>query len=74
MGAGLPVNPVVRDGLRAENPVAQKLGGDAADHRFTEAVRPRTGAEVPICERCEETFGQAAFPPATRFASDEGGT
>jgi len=54
----------------AEDMVVQELGGNAADVRFTEAVRPRTGDEVPVCQRCEGTYGRDAFPPGTQFRSD----
>jgi RHS repeat-associated protein len=58
-------------GKCAENHVVDALGGDKGDVRFTEAVRPRTGAEVPVCPRCEATFGREPFPPNTRFKTDE---
>lgn len=58
-------------GKCAENHVSDALGGVAADIRFTEAVRPRTGAEVPVCQRCEATFGRGPFPSKARFKSDE---
>ncbi|MGE8398337.1 MAG: RHS repeat domain-containing protein [Burkholderiales bacterium] len=58
-------------GLCAENHVVDALGGVKSDIRFTEAVRPRTGAEVPVCNRCEVTFGREPFPSNTRFKSDE---
>jgi len=58
-------------GKCAENHVVDALGGVKENVRFTEAVRPRTGAEVPVCLRCEETFGREVFPPNTRFQTDE---
>ncbi len=58
-------------GKCAENHVVDALGGVKEDVRFTEAVRPRTGAEVPVCPRCEATFGREPFPPKTRFKTDE---
>ena len=48
----------------------QALGGVKGDVRFTEAVRPRTGAQVPVCARCEGTFGRQPFPPNTLFKTD----
>jgi hypothetical protein len=57
-------------GKCAEDHVFEALGGNKAETRFTEAVRPRTGAEVPVCPRCEGTYGRGAFPPGTKFKSD----
>jgi RHS repeat-associated protein len=58
-------------GKCAEDHVVDALGGVKGDVRFTEAVRPRTGTEVPVCSRCETNFGREAFPKSTRFKSDE---
>lgn len=58
-------------GKCAENHVVDALGGAKGDVRFTEAVRPRTGAEVPVCPRCEATFGRDSFPQGSRFKTDE---
>lgn len=58
-------------GTCAEGHVAKALGGKNADIRFTEAMRPRTGAEVPVCADCEAECGRAAFPKATKFQTDE---
>ena len=58
-------------GTCAEGHVAKALGGNKADIRFTEAIRPRTGAEVPVCAGCEAEYGRAAFPKATKFQTDE---
>lgn len=55
----------------AENVVEKALGGDKGDARFTTALRPRTGNEVPICERCEANYGRDAFPPDAKFKSDQ---
>lgn len=57
-------------GQCAEDHVLQALGGVKGDVRFTEAVRPRTGAQVPVCPRCEGTFGRQPFPPNTLFKTD----
>jgi hypothetical protein len=58
-------------GKCAENNVVDALGGVNGDVRFTEAVRPRTGAEVPVCARCEATFGREPFPKNARFKTDQ---
>lgn len=55
----------------AENHVVEALGGIKENVRFTTAVRPRTGAEVPICPNCETTFGREAFPADARFKTDK---
>jgi RHS repeat-associated protein len=65
--AGCSSNPV---GC-AEDDVVRKLGIGEKDARFTEAVRPRTGQEVPICVRCQAKFDPGQFPPGTKF--DAGG-
>jgi hypothetical protein len=54
----------------AESHVVEALGGVKEEVRFTEAIRPRTGAEVPICPNCEATFGRDVFPPGTSFKTD----
>ena len=55
----------------AEDNVVRELGGDKEKVQFTEAIRPRTGEQVPVCERCEERYGRDKFPDGTRFKSDE---
>ncbi len=45
----------------AETVCAGKLG-NPPDMKFTPAVRPRTGQQVPVCDSCEGTFGRGAFP------------
>jgi len=57
-------------GKCAETHVVEALGGNKVDVGLTEAVRPRTGLEVPVCPRCEATYGRRAFPPGTKFKSD----
>jgi hypothetical protein len=57
-------------GKCAETHVVEALGGNKAEVGLTEAVRPRTGLEVPVCPSCEATYGRGAFPPGTRFKSD----
>ena len=58
-------------GKCAEDHVVDALGGNKADVRFTEAIRPRTGEQVPVCQRCEASYGRTPFPSGTRFKSDE---
>ncbi|MGB4066210.1 MAG: RHS repeat-associated core domain-containing protein [Azonexus sp.] len=58
-------------GKCAEDHVVDALGGNKADVRFTEAMRPRTGEQVPVCQRCEASYGRSPFPSGTRFKSDE---
>jgi RHS repeat-associated protein len=58
-------------GKCAEDHVFDALGRAKGDVRFTEAIRPRTGAEVPVCARCEASFGREPFPRNTRFKTDE---
>jgi hypothetical protein len=57
-------------GKCAENHVVESLGGVKEDVRFTPAIRPRTGKEVPVCPRCESAFGRGAFTPSTKFKTD----
>jgi len=56
-------------GKCAEDHVVEALGGKSADISFTEAIRPRTFEEVPICLVCEGKYGRDAFPPDTIFKS-----
>jgi len=58
-------------GKCAEDHVVEALGGNKVEIRFTVAVRPRTGVQVPVCLRCEETYGRDSFPPGTLFKSDK---
>lgn len=58
-------------GKCAEDHVVDASGGNKEDIRFAEAIRPRTGDQVPVCLRCESTYGREPFPPGTRFKSDE---
>jgi hypothetical protein len=58
-------------GRCAEDHVVDALGGNKAEIRFTEAIRPRTGAEVPVCPVCEANYGRGAFPPGTTFKNDQ---
>ena len=58
-------------GKCAEDHVVDALGGNKANVRFTEAVRPRKGEQVPVCTRCEQKYGRGAFPKeTTKFQSD----
>ena len=52
----------------AEDVVNRTVGG--ADG-FTRAIRPKTGREVPVCPRCEATYGRNKFPPDTKFKTDQ---
>ena len=62
-------------GLCAEQRVVENLGGNAADVRFTEAVRPRDHdppfREVPICTNCESRYGRGPFPESATFQGDQ---
>ena len=58
------------NGMCAEDHVLQELGGNKANVRFTEAIRPRTMKQVPVCERCETSYGRKVFPPGTLFKGD----
>lgn len=61
--AGCSSNPV---GC-ADDDVARQIGGDPKDIKFTEAIRPRNGEQVPICPRSQATYDQSQFPPGTLF-------
>jgi RHS repeat-associated protein len=56
-------------GQCAEDVANGQLQGGATN--FTKAIRPRTGNEVPICERCETTYGRDKFPSDAQFKSDQ---
>jgi hypothetical protein len=49
----------------AEADVVRQLGVDPQSVQFTEAIRPRTGSQVPICHRCQETYNPSQFPSGT---------
>jgi cytidine deaminase len=58
-GAAAPV------GCCAEVDAANQLtnaGAKLGDIRFTDAIRPRTGAPVPPCSNCQEMFPQVNKP------------
>ena len=55
----------------AEDDVARQLGGDPKDIHFTEAIRPRTGDEVPVCRRCQGRYDRNQFPPGAQY--EQGG-
>ncbi len=57
-------------GQCAEQHVVDALGGVQDEVRFSEAARPRTGAEVPVCPNCENSFGRDPFPAGTKFKND----
>ncbi|MEV0393016.1 polymorphic toxin-type HINT domain-containing protein [Polymorphospora rubra] len=58
------------NGNCAEVCVINQLGGDPSKIRFTTAVRPRTGKQLPICFACEATSPRSHFPPDAEFRSD----
>ena len=53
----------------AEDMVVARLGGDASKIRFSEAVRPRTGQQQPVCIRCQGKYIQSQFPEGVIFDS-----
>lgn len=55
----------------AEDRVAKALGNDLKNIRFTKAMRPRTGDDVPACTRCEDRYTRLAFPSDAQFESDQ---
>jgi RHS repeat-associated protein len=61
--AGMNSNPI---GC-AEDDVVRQLAIPREDVRFTEAIRPRNGEQVPVCIRCQGQYGADQFPPGTRF-------
>lgn len=57
-------------GSRAEDDVLRQLvelGSDPANVRFTEAIRPRTGLEVPVCVSCQASYFPEQFPASVLF-------
>lgn len=50
----------------AEEDVVRQLGADPSDVQFTEAIRPRTGEEIPICVNCQAKFRPDQFPPKVK--------
>jgi hypothetical protein len=54
-------------GYCAEDDVVRKLGGNPDDVLFSEAQRPRTGQEQPVCTRCQGTYSLDQFPPGTAY-------
>jgi hypothetical protein len=55
----------------AENAVSDALGGKKEDVKFTDAIRPRTGEQVPVCATCEANFGRESFSDTAKFKTDE---
>ena len=43
------------------------VGGNTKDIRFTEAIRPRSGQQVPVCRSCQEKVDISQFPPGIFF-------
>jgi hypothetical protein len=64
---GQTVSGVNHSGMCAEDDVAQQIGGDPSKIRFSKAIRPRTGEEVPVCARCQGKYNRNQFPPGTKF-------
>lgn len=70
---GYGMNGVPRAGCNsnpigcAEDDVARQIGGDPGDINFTEAIRPRTGEQVPICWSCQGKYDPSQFPPGTEW-------
>ncbi len=55
-------------GQCAEEMVVSRLGGDASKVRFSEALRPRTGQQAPVCLGCQTRYIKAQFPEGVIFA------
>ena len=54
----------------AEDVCRENLG-NPADIKFTTAVRPRNGQDIPVCDVCESKYGRESFPdPKTRYKSE----
>jgi len=54
-------------GKCAEDMVVERLGGDASKVKFSEAVRPRTGQQQPVCLRCQGKYAKEQFPEGVIF-------
>ncbi len=39
-----------------------EMGSDPANVRFVEAIRPRTGLQVPVYSRCQGMYSPSQFP------------
>jgi hypothetical protein len=50
----------------AEDDVARKLGIPKSQVQFTEAIRPRTMEEVPICATCQGGTSPSQYPPRVK--------
>lgn len=53
----------------AEGDVRRQLGVPRQDMHFTEAIRPRTMKEVPICHTCQGRYDPGQFPQNVLFES-----
>lgn len=58
-------------GRCAEDMVVERLGGDASKVRFSEAVRPRTGQQVPVCIGCQGKYAKHQFAEGAIFAGPD---
>ena len=56
----------------AEDMVVARLGGDASKVRFSEAVRPRTGQQQPVCLGCQGKYPRTQFPSDSTILKDSG--
>jgi hypothetical protein len=57
-------------GFCAETSCVRQLveaGSDPANVRFVEAIRPRTGLQVPVCTRCQGMYQPSQFPVDVQF-------
>jgi hypothetical protein len=58
-------------GKCAEEMVVSRLGGDVSKVRFSEAVRPRTGQQAPVCLGCQARYAKQQFPEGVIFAGPD---
>jgi hypothetical protein len=58
-------------GKCAEDMVVERLGGDASKIRFSEAVRPRTGQQQPVCVGCQGKFVKEQFPEGVIYGGPD---
>lgn len=54
-------------GKCAEDVVVEKLGGDPSKVKFSEALRPRTKQQVPVCQRCQGKYTKDQFAEGAIF-------
>jgi hypothetical protein len=51
----------------AEDLVVEQLGGNNPNIVMTDAVRPRTGDSIPVCDRCQTKYTKNQFIEGTVF-------